>query len=72
VTPAWQAERPALADRCWPFRERQETQDCERQKQWFSALWHLNQLLVQNPDDADLRARPDAAQARGAEEERPR
>jgi WD40 repeat protein len=42
------------------------------QKQCFATLWHLNQLFLQNRDDADLRARSDAAQARGAEEERPR
>jgi hypothetical protein len=47
-------------------------EDCERQKQWFATLWHLNQLFLQNPEDADLRAPRDAAQARGAEEERPR
>jgi hypothetical protein len=61
-----------VADRRWPLRERHEAQDYERQKQWFATLWHLNQLLLQNPDDADLRARRDAAQARGAEEARSR
>jgi WD40 repeat protein len=69
VTPTWQAERLALADRSWQFRQRQEAQDCKRQTQWFAALWHLNQLSLQNPDDADLRALRDAAVA---EEERPR
>ena len=70
VTPAWQAERPALADRSWPVWQRQEAGDCERQDQWFAALWHLNQLLARDPDDADLRARRDAAQARLADQER--
>jgi hypothetical protein len=72
VTPAWDAERPAVADRCWPFRQRDEAQDCERQKPWFATLWHLNQLFIKHPGDVDLRARRDAAQARVAEEERPR
>jgi WD40 repeat protein len=68
VSTAWQEERVALADRVWPVWQRQEAEVCERQKQWFAALWHLNQLLARNPDDADLRTRRDAAQARVEEE----
>jgi hypothetical protein len=70
--PSWRAERLALADRRWKSWQRQEAEDCLRQKQWFAARWHLDQLLLQNPDDADLRARRDAAQARLAEQESPR
>jgi hypothetical protein len=64
VTPAWKAERLALADQRWPVWQRRETEDCVRQKQWFAAVWHLNQLLARNPDDDALRARRDAAKAR--------
>jgi hypothetical protein len=69
VTPAWEAERLALADQRWPVRQRQEAEDCERQEQWFAAAWHLNRLLARNPDDAALRSRRDAAQARLEAEE---
>jgi hypothetical protein len=72
VTPAWQTERLALADRHWPVWQRQEAEDCERQKQWFAALWHLDQLLARDPADGALRARRDAAQARLEAEERQR
>jgi WD40 repeat protein len=70
VTPAWEAERLALADQRWPVRQRREAEECERQEQWFAAVWHLKQLLARNPDDTTLRARRDAAQARLAERER--
>jgi hypothetical protein len=66
------AERQTLADRRWEVRQRWEAEDCERQQQWFAAVWHLNQLLARNPDDADLRARRDAAQARLDDEEKQR
>jgi hypothetical protein len=72
VTPAWKAERLALADQRWTTWQRREAEDCERERQWFAAVWHLNQLLARNPDDADLRARRDAAQARLAEQGSPR
>src|SRR5262249_45990241 len=68
VTPAWKAERLALADQRWPVWQRREAGDCERQKQWYAAVWHLDRLLARNPDDAALRARRDAAQARLADE----
>ena len=41
-----------------------EAEDCERKKQWFAAVWHMDQLLSRNPDDPALRARRGAAQAR--------
>jgi hypothetical protein len=69
VTPAWNAERLALADRRSLVWQRSEAEDCERQKQWFAAVWHLDRLLAQNRDDADLQKRRDAARARLAEEE---
>jgi hypothetical protein len=72
VTPAWKAERLALADRRALVWQRSEAEDCERQKQWFAALWHLDRLVAQNPDDADLQKRRDAARARLAEEESPK
>jgi WD40 repeat protein/tRNA A-37 threonylcarbamoyl transferase component Bud32 len=72
VTPTWREGRPTLADRRWPVWQRQEAEDCERQKHWFAAVWHLKQLLARDPDDAALRARLDAAQDHLAEEERPR
>jgi WD40 repeat protein len=72
VTPAWKAERLALADKRWLVWQRREAEECERQNQWFAAAWHLNQLLARNPDDAALRARRDAAQARLEAEERQR
>jgi hypothetical protein len=70
VTPAWKAERLALAERRWLVWQRSEAEDYERQNQWFAAAWHLNQLLARNPDDATLRARRDAARARLEAEER--
>ena len=63
VTPSWKAERLALVDRRWLVWQRSEAEDCERQKQWFAAVWHLDRLLAQNPDDADLQKRRDAAGA---------
>jgi WD40 repeat protein len=63
VTPARPEERLALSDQLWPGWQPQEAELCERQKQWFSTLWHLNQLLARNPQDVDLRTRRDAAQA---------
>ena len=70
VAAAGQEERVALADRLWPVWQRQEAEACEQQKLWFAALWHLNQLLARNPDDADLHARRDAARAKLEEETR--
>jgi hypothetical protein len=70
VTPARKAERLALADQRWPVWQRREAEDCERQKQWYAAVWHLDRLLARNPDDAALRTRRDAAQARHEAEER--
>jgi hypothetical protein len=72
VTPAWKAERLALADQRWPVWQRQEAEECERQKQWYAAVWHLSRLLARNPEDDALRARRDAAQARLEDEERQR
>jgi hypothetical protein len=72
VTPAWLEERQDLADRRGEVWQRREAGDCERQKQWFAAVWNLNQLLARNPDDDALRARRDAAQARLETEERQR
>jgi WD40 repeat protein len=68
VTPAWKAERLALADRRWLVWQRSEAEECERQNQWFAAVWHLDRLLAQDPDGADLQKRRDAARARLAEE----
>src|SRR5262249_50127919 len=70
VTPAWKAERLALADQRWPAWQRREAEECERQKPWFAAAWHLNELLARNPDDDALRARRDAARARLKAEQR--
>jgi WD40 repeat protein/tRNA A-37 threonylcarbamoyl transferase component Bud32 len=72
MTPAWHAERLPLADRRWLVWQRQEAEECERQKQWFAAVWHLNQLLARNPDDDALRARRDAARDQLEAEQRQR
>jgi WD40 repeat protein len=69
VTAAWKAERLALASQRALVWQRSEARDSERQKQWFAALWHLDWLVAQNPDDTDLQKRRDAARARLAEEE---
>src|SRR5262249_31935669 len=63
VTLKWQAQRQALGDRNGAIWQSQEATECERQAQWFAAVWHLDQLLAQNPDDANLRKRRDAARA---------
>ena len=72
VTPEWVAGRQALADERFAVWQRLEAQDCERQKQWFAAVWHLNQLLARDPDDADLHRRRDAARTHLDDEERQR
>src|SRR5262249_259399 len=61
LTPKWRAQCQALADRHWAVWQRPEATECERQGRWFAAIWHLNRLRDQNPDDADLRKRRDAA-----------
>ena len=45
----WQPESRALADRRWPVWQAWEAEDCERKKQWFAAVWHMDQLLSRNP-----------------------
>jgi WD40 repeat protein len=57
VTPEWQAERLALADRHWEVWQRREAEDCERQNQWFAARWHLDRLIAATPGDGPLHAR---------------
>jgi WD40 repeat protein/tRNA A-37 threonylcarbamoyl transferase component Bud32 len=69
MTPAWLAARTTLADERWPVWQRQEADDCERQKHWFAAVWHLDRLVAQDPDDASIRSRRDAARARLVDEE---
>jgi predicted Zn-dependent protease len=56
VTPAWQAERPALADRRWEVWQQREAEDCLRQQQWFAARWHLDHLIAAAPEDSALYA----------------
>jgi tetratricopeptide (TPR) repeat protein len=54
VSPGWEAESQALADRRWPVWQRQEVQECLRSGEWFSAAWHLNHLIASQPPDAGL------------------
>jgi WD40 repeat protein len=72
ASPGWREEHLAAADARRDAEHRFEAARCEIRQQWFAAIWHLNQLLALNPDDADLRARRDAARARLDDEERPR
>ncbi|QDV39368.1 WD40 repeat domain-containing protein [Tautonia plasticadhaerens] len=65
-------ERRSQMEKRWASWQRREAEVCERKKQWFAAVWHLNQLLARTPDDTALRARRDAAQARLDDEERRR
>ena len=68
ITPDWQSERHTLADRRGAVWQRQEAEDCEREKRWFAAVWHLDRLVEQNPDNPTLRARRDAARVHLDEE----
>ena len=66
------AERLALADQRFPVWQRQEAEDCDLQGLWFAAVWHLDRLVAENPDDARLAARRAAARDWLAEEQRQR
>jgi hypothetical protein len=60
---------PAPAGSPWPFpdateRKRHHTEQAtlaEKEKQWFAVAFHLGRLLLDDPDNADLKARYAAA-----------
>src|SRR5262249_40531115 len=54
VSPGWEAESLALADRRWPVWQRQEVQECLRTEEWFAAAWHLDRLIASQPPEAEL------------------
>jgi eukaryotic-like serine/threonine-protein kinase len=72
VAPEWLAERTAITEQRGAVWQRLQAKDCERQKLWFAAAWHLDRLVAQNSDDPTLRVRLAAARAYLQEEERQR
>jgi WD40 repeat protein len=56
-----QKERRALVTVRRQFTHRKLAESAERESDWFAAAFHLNQLLKDKPDDADLKRRRDQA-----------
>jgi tetratricopeptide (TPR) repeat protein len=53
---------PTSAEGVLP-RVRREAADCEHQRQWFAAVFHLSRLIDLEPNDGSLRARRGRARA---------
>ncbi|HVS38451.1 MAG TPA: WD40 repeat domain-containing protein [Gemmataceae bacterium] len=59
-SPEEEAKRLALQHHLW---HEQQAADAEKAGQWFAARFHLNQLLKDDPNNAGLLRRRDAAEA---------
>jgi WD40 repeat protein/tRNA A-37 threonylcarbamoyl transferase component Bud32 len=73
ITSDWMAERRALAASRSAIWDTQKADECEKGGHWFAAVWHLERLASQIPNDGTLRTRLAVARAHlGAEQRQPR
>jgi WD40 repeat protein len=63
-----EGERAALADARWDVWQRYEADDALKQKLWFAAAWHFDQLAKRHPEEPQLGSRLSFVRARLDEE----